>query len=154
MKIYSCFINTPVSHLKITQFDSSIVKIEFAHPISEHNAPPGTSLLRETKKQIDSYFHKKITKFDLPIKFYGTEFQQKVWNALSSIPYGQTKTYKQIAAQIGNPKAFRAVGGANNKNPLPIIVPCHRVVGANGKLVGYAGGIHIKNFLLNLEKTP
>lgn len=154
MKIYSCFINTPVSHLKITQFDSSIVKIEFTRPISEHNAPPETSLLRETKKQIDSYFHKKITKFDLPIKFYGTEFQQKVWNALYCIPYGQTKTYKQIAAQIGNPKAFRAVGGANNKNPLPIIVPCHRVVGTNGNLVGYVGGIDIKNFLLNLEKTP
>ena len=83
----------------------------------------------------------------------GTEFQQKVWKALQEIPYGETRTYGEIAAAIGNPKAARAVGMANNKNPIGIIIPCHRVVGANGKLVGYAGGMEKKEFLLELERN-
>ena len=90
--------------------------------------------------------------FDIPIKFVGTPFQISVWKALQSIPYGQTASYKDIANLIENPRAYRAVGMANNKNPLAIIVPCHRVVGADGSLTGYAGGIKIKEKLLELEK--
>ena len=98
------------------------------------------------------YFSKKRKSFDIPIKLEGTEFQKRVWDALIQIPYGKTCTYKDIAEKIGNPKACRAVGGANNKNPIMIIVPCHRVIGKNGDLVGYAGGIEVKQKLLDLEQ--
>lgn len=91
-------------------------------------------------------------KFDLPLDARGTEFQKKVWNELLRIPYGETKSYKDIAVAIGNEKACRAIGMANNKNPIPIIIPCHRVIGSNGKLVGYAGGLNVKEKLLNIEK--
>ena len=93
----------------------------------------------------------KRKSFDLPLKPEGTEFQKKVWNALLDIPYGETRSYKDIAVAIGNPKACRAVGMANNRNPISIIIPCHRVIGANGSLVGYGGGLPIKIELLNLE---
>ena len=90
--------------------------------------------------------------FDLPLRMQGTPFQQKVWAALREIPYGETRSYGQIAAQVGNPKAGRAVGMANNRNPIAIIVPCHRVIGANGSLTGYAGGLNVKQELLALER--
>jgi len=88
----------------------------------------------------------------LPLDFEGTDFQQKVWQALLSIPFGETRSYKQIAEQIGNPKAVRAVGAANGKNPISIIAPCHRVIGASGKLVGFAGGLENKDILLKIER--
>ena len=94
----------------------------------------------------------KVKNFDLPIKFSGTPFQNKVWKALCRIPFGETWSYKQLAEEIGQPKAYRAVGGANNKNPLGIIVPCHRVIGKDGSMTGYAGGIGYKVKLLKLEK--
>ena len=112
-----------------------------------------TELILECKKQLEEYFAGKRKTFDLPLVPKGTEFQQKVWKALQEIPYGETRTYGEIAAAIGNPKAARAVGMANNKNPIGIIIPCHRVVGANGKLVGYAGGMEKKEFLLELERN-
>lgn len=102
--------------------------------------------------QIEEYLSGKRKSFDFPYELKGSEFQKNVWNALLEIPYGETKTYKEIAILIGNPKACRAVGMANNKNPLPIVVPCHRVIGSNGKLVGYAGGVEIKDKLLEIEK--
>lgn len=111
-----------------------------------------TELLQEAKKQLQEYFAGKRQAFDLPIYSQGTEFQQKVWGALRQIPYGETRSYGEIAAQVGNPKASRAVGGANNKNPIMIIVPCHRVVGADGSLVGFGGGLYAKEYLLSLEK--
>ena len=98
------------------------------------------------KKQLDEYFAGSRKEFDIPLKLYGTEFQIKVWKALEVIPYGETKSYKDIAICIDNPKGCRAVGLANNRNPIPIIIPCHRVIGANGKLVGYGGGIDKKSF--------
>ena len=101
--------------------------------------------------QIKEYIDGKRTVFDLPLHPNGTEFQIKVWKALTEIPYGETRSYKDIAISIGNEKACRAVGMANNKNPIPIIIPCHRVVGSNKKLVGYAGGLDLKQKLLNLE---
>lgn len=101
--------------------------------------------------QLTEYLKGERKKFDFKYKLNGTEFQMKVWRALCDIPYGETRTYRQIAAAVGNPKACRAVGMANNKNPIAIAVPCHRVVGSNGKLVGYAGGIEMKKILLDLE---
>ena len=112
-----------------------------------------TPVIKETITQLEEYFIKKRKTFDLPLKLEGTDFQKQVWKALLTIPYGKTATYKDIAKIIGNEKASRAVGMANNKNKLPIILPCHRVIGANGDLTGYAGGLEIKQKLLNLEKS-
>ncbi len=99
------------------------------------------------------YFDGKRNRFDVPYKLKGTDFQKKVWNALCDIPYGETRSYKDIAIAVGNPKASRAVGMANNKNPITVIVPCHRVIGSSGKLVGYAGGLQMKKFLLEMESN-
>lgn len=111
-----------------------------------------TSLIKNTKQQLDEYFAGKRKKFDIPIKLDGTDFQIKVWKELLKIPYGETCSYLDIAKCIGNPKASRAVGMANNKNKVIIIVPCHRVIGSNKKLVGYACGLDVKEKLLELER--
>lgn len=111
-----------------------------------------TPVIKEAHQQLMEYLSGERKQFDLPLSPRGTAFQQRVWNALLEIPYGETRSYKQIAEAIGNPKAVRAVGMANNRNPLLIVVPCHRVIGADGKLVGYGAGIEMKEFLLRLEK--
>lgn len=103
------------------------------------------------ERELQEYFARQRRQFDLPLAPQGTPFQQRVWQALRQIPYGQTASYKQIAQTIGHPTACRAVGGANNKNPLPIFIPCHRVIGAGGSLTGYAGGLDLKQGLLALE---
>jgi len=108
-------------------------------------------LLLQAEQQLQEYFAGTRQRFDLPLDFAGTEFQRKVWAALVSIPFGETRSYKQIAEQIGHPSAMRAVGAANGRNPVSIIAPCHRVIGANGKLTGFAGGLDVKAFLLSLE---
>lgn len=110
-----------------------------------------TPVLKEAKRQLQAYFARKLRVFDLPLAPYGTEFQKQAWKALSTIPYGETRSYKEQAARIGRPAAVRAVGRANGQNPISIIVPCHRVIGANGKLTGYGGGLGIKEMLLGLE---
>ncbi len=104
-----------------------------------------------TIRQLEEYFRGERHNFSIPLAASGTEFQNKVWQALTTIPYGETWSYKDIAVAIGNPKAQQAVGGANSKNPISIIVPCHRVIGKNGNLTGYAGGLDIKQTLLELE---
>ena len=111
-----------------------------------------TSLLKEAFAQLDSYFAGKLKEFSLPLNPHGTEFMRKVWHALQTIPYGETVSYKDIAEQVGCPQGYRAVGLANNKNPIPIIIPCHRVIGTNGKLVGFALGLGAKQQLLDMEK--
>jgi len=111
-----------------------------------------TELLKEAVKQLNDYLHGKCRSFSLPLAPSGTEFMKGVWKCLCNIPYGKTKSYKEIAEEVGNPKACRAVGLANNTNPIPIFIPCHRVIGANGKLTGYRGGLEIKQQLLELEK--
>ncbi|MGP6146358.1 methylated-DNA--[protein]-cysteine S-methyltransferase [Jeotgalibaca sp. A122] len=110
-----------------------------------------TPLLLEAKKQLEEYFNGVRKDFDLPLDTKGTPFQEAVWQALRTIPYGKTASYKDIAVAIGNPKAVRAVGGANNRNPISIITPCHRVIGITGKLVGYGGGMDAKEYLLRME---
>lgn len=103
------------------------------------------------KSQLIEYFNGSRQEFDLPLELIGTDFQKSVWRALLNIPFGKTASYKDIAIRVGNPKATRAIGMANNKNKIPIIIPCHRVIGADGRLVGYGGGLHIKEKLLRLE---
>ena len=110
-----------------------------------------TSLIKKTIQQLDEYFSGKRKNFSIPLDLRGTDFQMKVWNALQIIPYGKTVSYGQLAAITGNPKASRAVGMANNRNPVPVIVPCHRVIGSDGSLTGYAGGLELKKQLLELE---
>lgn len=110
-----------------------------------------TPLLMEASRQLTEYFQGERQTFRLPLDTSGTPFQEKVWAALREIPYGEVRTYKEIAVKAGSPKAVRAVGMANNRNPLSILSPCHRVIGSNGALVGYAGGLQVKEFLLNLE---
>lgn len=151
------FYETPVGILEIEENGSGITKVHFSseeerNSLKEKPELKETALIKKAAKQLKEYFAGKRKLFELPLEPEGTEFQKKVWDALLKIPYGETRSYGQIAEQIGNKKASRAVGMANNKNPIAIIVPCHRVVGANGSLTGYAGGLNIKGILLNLEK--
>lgn len=141
--------NTIIGPIEIVEEDGYIVRLDFS--IDEKIDTEETSLIKETYKQIEEYLLGNRKKFIVPIKLKGTEFQKKVWNALLEIPYGETMSYKKIAEKIGNPKACRAVGMANHNNPIAIIVPCHRVIGSNRKLVGYAGGLDIKQKLLEIE---
>ncbi len=110
-----------------------------------------TPVLKETARQMHEYLRGERKEFELPLAPQGTPFQLSVWNALQQIPYGETRSYKDIACAIGNPKAVRAVGGANHHNPISFIIPCHRVIGADGSMVGYGGGLGLKKTLLDLE---
>lgn len=112
---------------------------------------PDNPLLQNAARQLQEYFAGHRDRFDLELDFVGTDFQKKVWAALLTIPFGETRTYRQIAEQIGNPAAVRAVGAANGRNPISIVAPCHRVIGASGKLTGFAGGLEAKQRLLVLE---
>lgn len=140
----------PLGELRLVASEEALTGIFFKNlPESGTN-----KILKQTKQQLAEYFSGQRRQFDLPLKFEGTEFQKKVWAALLTIPYGETRSYADIAKQVGSPKAVRAVGLANSKNPISIIAPCHRVIGSNGKLTGYAGGLHNKEFLLRLEHAP
>ena len=145
-----CQMESPIGSIFIYENGNSITKITLQKPEYISHIKK-TVLLEEAVKQLSEYFSGIRKIFSLPLLPSGTDFQKKVWNSLIAIPYGQTRTYGQIANQIGLSKAFRAVGMANHNNPIMIIIPCHRVIGANGKLVGYAGGLEIKKKLLQLE---
>jgi len=138
--------------MTIEESDQFITYVHFGEVRRPDRTIIETDLLKRAGQQLKEYFEGTRLNFDLPLKMEGTEFQIKVWNALLQIPFGQTRSYKQIAEAVGNPLGSRAIGNANNKNKISIIVPCHRVIGANGKLVGYEGGLDIKEKLLNLEK--
>jgi len=120
---------------------------------AEDSGPQADSFFRAVMDQLESYFAGERRHFDLPLDLRGTPFQKTVWGELLRIPYGETISYGQLATRIGNPAASRAVGSANGRNPISVIVPCHRVIGSGGKLTGYAGGLNCKNFLLQLERT-
>lgn len=141
----------PLGRLTIVANESGLTQILFGPHSIEGAAKRPSALTNTAATQLQEYFAGKRRDFDLPLDPHGTEFQLKVWDQLKRIPYGETRTYAQVAEAVGSPKGFRAVGLANNKNPLPIVVPCHRVIGAGGKLVGYAAGIKIKRYLLELE---
>lgn len=145
------YYDSPIVKLKIVEVDGWIEEISFADSEDETAVKQPSDNLQNAMKQLKEYFDGKRTAFDLKMKLHGTDFQKKVWTYLSEIPYGETRTYKDVAEAIGSPKGFRAVGMANNKNPIAIIYPCHRVIGADGKLVGYGGGLDIKEQLLRLE---
>lgn len=138
-------------NIKISYNDKAITQVDFFENLDEIKNSKTSILSELAHKQLCEYFDKKRQIFELPLELNGTSFQKKVWNALSEIPYAQTRSYKEIATFIGNKNASRAVGHANNKNPIAIIIPCHRVIGSSGKLVGYAGGLEIKKALLELE---
>jgi len=144
---------SPFGVITIQEEDDAITKIYL--PNAEPDIPETPNeLLEKAKKQLDEYFNKTRETFDLPLDFGDSgDFHAKVYSELIKIPYGKTATYKDIAERVGSPKGFRAVGLANNRNPLPIIVPCHRVIGSNGKMVGFAGGLDLKKQLLELEKS-
>lgn len=143
-------MQSPIGLLTIEETDGAITALRFG---GETVSPPPTPLLQRAAQQLTEYFDARRRRFDLPLRPQGTAFQQAAWSALCDIPYGQTRTYAQQAAAIGRPKACRAVGMANHCNPLPLFIPCHRVIGAGGKLTGYAGGLAIKRFLLELEQA-
>lgn len=141
---------TPMGRITIASDGAHITQLVFGPAELEGSCTP-TALTNDAANQVQEYLAGKRKQFDLPLKASGTDFQKRVWRALEEIPYGQTRTYQEIACAIDSPRAMRAVGGANNKNPLPLLVPCHRVIGKNGDLVGYAAGLKIKQFLLDLE---
>lgn len=149
----SYIYKTPIGKIKISDNGKAIIEITTKLEFEKESTIKETQLIKKAYNQLEEYFAGKRKKFDLPLEFTGTEFQVKVWNALLTIPYGKTRSYKQIAEQIKCPKGARAVGMANNKNKIMIVVPCHRVIGNTGKLVGYAGGLGVKEALLKLEKN-
>lgn len=146
--VYRC----ELGDLTVLLNNGAIKKVEFGQKIEniEMNDDPVIGI--EIMTELDNYFSGLIKNLNLPISPDGTEFQNDVWQKLREIPYGETKTYLQIAKELGKPNSARAVGGACNRNPVPIIIPCHRVVGSDGKLTGYAGGLEYKKKLLELEK--
>lgn len=148
---YFCKYQFENISLYLVATETHLINIQFTQP--QKALLQTTELLSMATIQLDEYFQGKRTVFSLPFKLTGTPFQLAVWKELQNIPYGKTTSYKEIAQKINKPKACRAVGMANNKNPLPIIIPCHRVIGSNGKLIGYAGGLKLKNYLLELEKS-
>lgn len=140
----------PFRFLKIEYEEDVLISLKKIDETSDYGKK--TKFTDLVYNEIMEYLNGKRKSFDINYEINGTEFQKKVWKELTKIPYAETRTYKEIAVAVGNPKASRAVGMANNKNPISIIVPCHRVIGSDGKLVGYAGGLDMKRALLNLEK--
>ena len=148
---FAAVMETPIGALTLVEEDGALAEVRFGKRCDDGEISD-TPLLQQAARELGEYFSGQRKAFTVPLAPKGTPFQQKCWQALLQIPYGQTRTYGQQAAMIGNPKACRAVGMGNNRNPLPIFIPCHRVVGANGALTGYAGGLNIKEKLLQIER--
>lgn len=150
-KLYSLYYESPIGLLLLEANEKALTHLHFVDEKKLQNNLEN-DMLRHAAQQLDEYFIGKRKNFELDLSLSGTPFHVKVWNELKNIPYGTVISYKTLAVNIGNSKAVRAVGGANNKNPIPIIIPCHRVIGANGNLTGYAGGLEKKKWLLAHEK--
>ncbi len=156
--IYFTVYESPIQSLRLVSDGRSLMGLYMMsqkHLLASQNdgvEDESIAPFPETKQQLSAYFAGTLTEFDLPLQMQGTVFQQCIWETLRTIPYGTTLSYGELAQQIGQPKASRAVGSANGRNPMSIIVPCHRVIGANGKLTGYGGGIERKQWLLNHER--
>lgn len=158
MQLYTKTINSPIGALRLICHEHALLAVLWQHEQPHHTRnwqsidQSNHAILNSAEQQLQQYFLGQRQQFELPTAFIGgTDFQQQVWSTLLHIPYAQTCSYKTIAEQVGRPNAMRAVGAANGQNPLSIVAPCHRVIGANQKLVGYAGGLDKKQFLLNLE---
>lgn len=143
-------IDSPVGQLTLRAEPGALAAVLFGD--QRQGLPEDDPVLNQAERELAEYFSGKRRMFTVPVRLSGTEFQKKVWEALREIPYGETTTYGRIAAQIGRPGACRAVGMANHRNAIPIIIPCHRVIGADGGLTGYAGGLNVKSYLLDWEK--
>jgi O-6-methylguanine DNA methyltransferase len=146
-------VDTPIGRVGLVENGTALTHLVF----DEKDLPAGaemseTPLLAGAAEQLHEYFAGRRTGFDLPLAPFGTDFQRRVWEALRRIPYGRTVSYRDIAEEIGSPRAFRAVGQANNRNPIAVIIPCHRVLGQGGQLTGYGGGLSVKEYLLSLEE--
>jgi methylated-DNA-[protein]-cysteine S-methyltransferase len=149
----SCqYLDTPIGTLRLVCENGHLSRIEFEHQHGDDGHTEASHpVLADCAAQLTEYFRGRRRQFSLPLAPRGTAFQRTVWHALEQIPYGALRSYRDIATAIGNPAAVRAVGAANGRNPLPIVVPCHRVIGSDGGLTGFAGGLHAKSFLLELE---
>lgn len=142
--------HSPFGDMELTYEEDAVTALKMAEKKAAGEAPEGLAL--KVFRELDEYFEGKRKTFDIPLRTHGTAFQEKVWAALRAIPYGEVRSYKEVAEAIGHPRAYRAVGMANNANPIFIIVPCHRVIGSDGSLTGYGGGLPMKKALLSLEK--
>lgn len=157
MSLFYKFMDSPVGRLKLVASDKGLVAILWQNdkpdrvPLADLVEEPDHSILIRTEQQLREYFAGARKAFDLPLDMRGTPFQKNVWEALLAIPFGQTRSYGELAKQLGVPSASRAVGAANGRNPVSIVVPCHRVIGSSGKLTGFAGGLETKARLLGLE---
>lgn len=161
--IYYCWHPSPVGNLLLAGDDDALTHISFPRLDLGNGGTAGGKFtplphwqkdeiaFTHTKNQLSKYFSRELTDFDLSLRPAGTDFQKEVWQALRTIPYGETVSYRAIADSIDRPKAVRAVGNANGRNPLPIVIPCHRVIGKDGSLTGFGGGLPVKSFLLDLE---
>lgn len=149
-----CFYDSPLGIMKITANGESVTGLDFVKSQGRKTiVAPALPVLQNCIQQLDDYFSGQRKVFDISVKLNGTPFQQRVWRALQKIPHGHTCSYADLAKKIGSPKSCRAVGGANHKNKIAIIIPCHRVIGADGSLTGYAGGLKKKSWLLQHEKS-
>ncbi|MDF2985487.1 MAG: methylated-DNA/protein-cysteine methyltransferase [Eubacterium sp.] len=153
------YYDTVIGCIGIAEEDNYITNVVFENDVlpvkSKENhelVVHETQVIREAAQQLDEYLKGERQLFSIPLAPEGTPFMKEVWNGLCRIPYGESRSYKEIAGTVGNPKAYRAVGLANNRNPIPVFIPCHRVIGSNGKLTGYRGGLEVKQKLLELEK--
>ena len=146
--MFEKLIDSPIGPLTLQGTDAALTSLHFG---DARCGKPSCPLLEQAAAELAEYFSGERRSFTVPLSLSGTAFQRAVWQSLGSIPYGKTVCYRDIAVRIGKPKACRAVGMANNRNPIPILIPCHRVVGADGSLTGYAGGLNAKAFLLQLE---
>lgn len=156
MTVHTTTIDSPIGPLFLAAGGDGLRAIEFRnnrHPVRRGDDwhEGDNAILREAHRQLSEYFARRRRTFDLPLAPEGTPFQRRVWTTLATIPYGQTISYAELAARVGRPGAARAVGAANGRNPLPIVLPCHRVIGADGSLTGFGGGLPAKRFLLELE---
>ncbi len=163
--VYYTEMNSPIGPITLASTNKGICWLNFGHSednlfslkiwvrrwINTDKVVQAEDELSDVIQQLNEYFHKERVHFDVNVDLYGTSFQKLVWETLLQIPYGEVRSYKDIAIAINSPKSVRAIGGANHNNPISIIVPCHRVIGSNGNLVGYGGGLEIKQFLLELE---
>jgi methylated-DNA-[protein]-cysteine S-methyltransferase len=147
----TAYYHSPIGWLQINGSEKGISSVNFIEDDTAASDAAGSSCLSDCTKQLDEYFNRKRKSFNLKLDLTGTDFQKKVWNELLKIPFGQTCSYLDMAKKLGDKMALRAVGNANGKNPIAIIIPCHRVIGSNGKLIGYGGGLWRKKWLLNLE---
>lgn len=158
MSLFRTKIGSPVGELTLVAGDAELVALLWPDDLPQRvrlglmTDDPSHPILIEARRQLLAYFAGELRQFSVPLDFRGTDFQKSVWQALLTIPFGETRSYAAIARQIGKPAAVRAVGAANGRNPISIIAPCHRVIGSNGALTGFAGGLDVKDYLLRLEE--